>query len=245
MRAQRLVAGSLSVLAGLAWATPAPAQTPESPRPLVRLFGGDRRAQATKAPDWSAPVPIELLPPGIRENVTKVVAQPTLTAHAPAEEFRAGVYEWLVDHPDKTAVAWRRLGVPCVGIGDLGNGKYTWSDGQGSDLTWQTIVHAAEARVWYAEGQAKPGPMLPVMPVKAVCVLRFNKRNDLDNNTIVRHEVDVYLQTDSKAATVIAKLLGPTAPRVAENGASQLLLFYSAMARHLEKHPEQVTALFR
>src|ERR1700752_1005800 len=116
MRAQRLVAGILSVLAGLAWPAPANAQTPESPRPLVRLFGSDRRTPAAKTPSWTAPVPIELLPPGVRENVTKVVAQPTLTAHGPAEEFRAGIYEWLVDHPDKTAVAWRRLGVPCVGI---------------------------------------------------------------------------------------------------------------------------------
>lgn len=245
MRARRVVAGSLSILAGLAWTTPLSAQSPESPRSLMRLIGGDRRAQAAKSPEWTAPVPIELLPPGVRENVTKVVSQPTLVAHGPAEEFRAGIYEWLVDHPDRTAVAWRRLGVPCVGIGDLGNGRYSWSDGQGSDLTWQTIVHAGEARVWYAEGHAKPGPMLPVMPVKAVCVLRFEKRSDIDGNIIVRHEVDVYLQTDSKAAAVIAKLLGPTAPRVAEQGASQLLLFFSAMAQHLEKHPEKATVLFK
>lgn len=245
MRAPRIVAGSLSILAGLGWAAPLAAQTPETPRPLLRLFAGDRRPPVAKAPEWTAPVPIELLPPGVRENVTKVVAQPTLVARGPAEQFRAGIYEWLIDHPDRTAVAWRRLGVPCVGIGDLGNGRYTWSDGQGSDLTWQTIVHAAEARVWYAEGNAKPGPMLPVMPVKAVCVLRFDKRNDIDGNTIVRHEVDVYLQTDSKAAAVIAKLLGPTAPRVADQGASQLLLFFSAMAQHLEKHPEHVAVLFK
>src|SRR4051812_18421283 len=121
MRAQRIVAGSLGVLAVLAWVAPAAAQTPQTPRPLVRLFGGERRAPSAKTPEWTAPVPIELLPPGVRENVTKVVGQPTLTAHGPAEEFRAGVYEWLIDHPDRTAVAWRRLGVPCVGITDLGN----------------------------------------------------------------------------------------------------------------------------
>lgn len=244
MRVRPVVVGSLGILAGLAGAPPSPAQTAESSRPLARLFDGHRAAAPARAA-WAGPVPLEVLPANVRDNVARVVTQPTLSAHAAAEEFRASIYEWLVDHPDRTAAAWRRLGVPCVAIADIGNGRYNWSDGQGSDLTWQTVVHAGDARVWFAEGQAKPGPMLPVMTVQAVAVLRFQKRTDGDGQTVVRHEVDVYVHTDSKAAGVIAKLLGPTAPRVAEQAAQQFLLFFSMMSLHLEKHPEQVQTLFK
>ena len=38
-------------------------------------------------------------------------------------------------------------------------------------------------------------------------------------------------------------MAGPAAPRMAEEGAEQLLFFFSGMARYLEKHPDQMAAL--
>jgi hypothetical protein len=61
----------------------------------------------------------------------------------------------------------------------------------------------------------------------------------------VTHDVDVYLQTDSKAAVLVMKLIGPAAPRLAEEGAVQLLLFFSGIARHLEAYPEQTFTLLK
>ncbi len=234
--------GRLGVLAGLVWASVAPAQTPVVP---VELSGAAPRppwAVPTRA-RLTAPVPLDALPVGWREKVGRVVQSATLSAHAPPEEFRAGVYDWLLDHPDRVALAWRRLGVPCIGITDLGQGRFNWVDGLGSDITWVTVYRSGEARVWYADGRAKVSPMLPVMPVRAVAVLRYVKHTDADGQFVVTHEVDVYLQTDSKMAVLVTKLIGPAAPRLAEQGATQLLLFFSALARHLDQHPEQVPAL--
>ena len=38
-------------------------------------------------------------------------------------------------------------------------------------------------------------------------------------------------------------MVGPAAPRMAEQGAEQLLLFFSGPARHLYKHPDEVPTL--
>src|SRR5262249_34091636 len=158
-------------------------------------------------------------------KIAKVVQTPTLTAHGPSEEFPANFYDWLLDHPDRVALAWRRLGVPCVGITHYSKGVFGWNDGQGTDLSWQCAWNGPTCRIWYAEGQARPGPHLPLVPVRAVAVLRYSSRRESDGRTFVTHDVDVYLQTDSKAAVLVMKLIGPAAPRLAEEGAVQLLLF--------------------
>jgi hypothetical protein len=135
--------------------------------------------------------------------------------------------------------------VPCVGITNKGDGQFTCTDGQGSDISWVTAYRGANTRIWYAEGQAKAAPTLPVIPVKAVAVLRHSRRADDAGMVLVVHEVDVYLQTDSKAAALVTRLLGPAAPRMAEQGASQLLMFFSALAKHLDEKPDQVPTLLK
>jgi hypothetical protein len=39
------------------------------------------------------------------------------------------------------------------------------------------------------------------------------------------------------------RIAGPAAPRMAEDAAEQLLFFFSGMAKYLNKHPDQITAL--
>lgn len=234
--------GSLGILAGLAVAWPACAQHPERPG----LFDGFRSKPSNLVQaSWNAPVALDALPAGLRATVAKVVQSPTLTTHATGEEFPASLYEWLLDHPDRVALAWRRLGVPCVGITNHGDGTFSWTDGQGNDLNWQTAWSGPGGRVWIAEGKARPGAHLPVVPVRAVAVLRCTKRRESDGRTFVTHDVDVYMQTESKAAALFARLLGPAAPRLAAQGAEQLLLFFSGISHHLEAHPEETLTLLR
>jgi hypothetical protein len=234
----------LAVLAGLNLAPLAIAQPPTVapveyavPQQRMRLFAQPRPRLA--------PVPLDILPANLRESIAKVVRDPTLAAHGPAEEFAAGPYDWLLDHPDRVASAWRRVGVPCVGITMKSEGQFAWVDPDGSNVNWVTAYRGPTMRIWYAEGQAKAAPTLPVVPVRAVAVLRHSRRTDENGQVLITHEVDIYLQTDSKAAALVTRLLGPAAPRMAEQGATQFLLFFSSMSKFLDEHPEQVPTLLR
>jgi hypothetical protein len=235
----------VGVLAGLLWADCSIAQVPDGMRYESSSVGAMRSGVAPSRARRPDALLLDAIPPGWQEKVLKVVQQPTISAHGPAEEFAAGVYEWLIDHPDRVAVAWRRLGVPCVQIMDRGQGRFGWLDGTGSDVTWLTVARAKGYRIWYAEGTVRVGQLLPLVPVKAVAVLRYSQRRDEDGDLHVTHEVDIYLQTDSKAAALVTKLIGPAGPRMAEQGAAQFLLFFSAMAHHLDMHPEQIANLMR
>lgn len=188
-------------------------------------------------------VPIDAVHPGFRDRVVRIVQQPTLVARAAPEEFVAGIYDWLLEHPDRASLAWRRLGIPCAEITARPQGRFGWSDGQGTEVNWLAVCKTDTCRVWYAEGQAKGGPLMPVVPVKAVVVLHHPKTVAADGGARVVHACDVYLHTDSKAAALTARMLGPALPRLAEQGAEQLLLFFSGLTRYFEDHPEDIETL--
>ena len=66
--------------------------------------------------------------PARGESLSKVMKSPTISAAGPMEEFVANtdMYQWLLDHPDRTAAAWRKLGVEAVDIKVMKDGRFTW-----------------------------------------------------------------------------------------------------------------------
>ena len=197
---------------------------------------------AMTAPMNPAPLTFgEVVHPAYKDAVLKIVRQPTISTKYASDDVTCGreMYEWLLAHPDRVSLAWRRMKVGCVEIKDLGNGRFGWNDDQGSDLVWQSVGTFTDGVVWYATGKVKPSPVTPTVPVKAVVVM-MHPSKPLDGGAAVMQPVtQVYLQTDSKAANVVLKIIGPTAPKLAEQGADQLLYFFTGIARYLQKHPDR------
>lgn len=202
---------------------------------------------AAAAQEKAAPrvVPVERMPGPYRDRVAKVIQAPTLTAYAVPEELPLGIYDWLLEHPDRAALAWRRLGINCAEIQNLGHDRFGWGDNQGTAVTWAAVYRDDGMHVWYAEGQAKPTPVLPTVPFKAVAVIWHGRKSDAGGNPVVKHDAHVFLQTDNKAAALVSKLLGPSVPKMAEEGTKQLLLFYSGLTRYFEQYPEDIQELLR
>src|SRR4051794_34010050 len=236
MPSRGLSSGWPGLAAAVLWASctalASPGQAQESPRAVVT---------APKSPA----LPFELITPDKREAVRKVVEGPTLSAYGPVEVFRGSpvLYDWLLDHPDRGCLAWQRLGAKCSQITPRGGGKFSWSDGQGSSVAWETVFNGPTLRVWYAEGGFKPEPLLPLMHVRAVVVLRHAEGLDALGRTVLRHQARFFLYTESRVAKMLARMLGPSAPRVAEDGVGQLELFFSGLVYYLNKHPERAKAL--
>jgi hypothetical protein len=151
---------------------------------------------------------------------------------------------WLLDNPDRAVAAWRRLGAKCVSIQRRGPAKFGYVDEAGSDVTWETIHQGPGVRIWFAEGKVKPSPVLPVVPVKAMVILRSAEGKARDGVVMVQHHAEVVIHTDSKAAAGVTKLMGQSASKLAEQGLSQLQLFFSALSFYADRHPEHVEKLF-
>lgn len=202
-------------------------------------------------PMAAAPAPLPKVPlsdvvrPEFRDAVMKVVGKPTISTAAAGEEVvcTVAVYEWLYDHPDRVALAWQRLKVPSITITDLGGGKFAWSDDNGSEVVWQTVGTFPDGRVWYATGKVKGAKALPAIPVQGVIVVSHPRKVEKDGVALFAPSAQAYLHTDSRAANLALRALGPQAPKLAEDAAMQLLDFYGGIANYVQKHPKQADEL--
>jgi hypothetical protein len=230
-----LLSWTVGIHTASAQTVPATAQALPSPRPSVATRGF-----------IAAPVPLDELPPPLRERVRSVLDRPTLASRGPVEAFhcRPPMYYWLLDHPDVAMRLWHGLGAKCTDIQAVGEGNFQWSDAQLGEVHWQTIVRTAKQRVWYAEGRVKPGVMLPAVSLRAVVVLNHQEGNDGSGKPAVRHQMDMILHTDSRVVNLAARLFGASAPRMAEEYVGQMEMFFGALAWYLSEHPEKAKTLF-
>jgi hypothetical protein len=191
-------------------------------------------------------LPYEELAPAQRNLVRRIVQQPTLSATGPVQGFagQLRVYEWLLEHPDKAVRMWQELGAHCMLITDRGDGSFGWNDGEGSDIRWTVIFRQEGLRAWLAEGKARPFAWLPPFPVRAVVVLRYKAVRDASGVVYIYHQAELYFQTDSKAAALVARLIGPSAPRLAEQCVGQLEVFFSGLTWYIAHRPDQAAILF-
>jgi hypothetical protein len=225
---RRKVWAGWAVWAALCIGAPAPAQSP-------------REAPAV-AP---APLPLDALPPEALARVRAVLDHPTLRSRGRVETFacQPAVYDWLLDHPDLTVRLWRLVGAKCADILPEGGDRFVWKDGP-SHVHWDTILKRPGLRIWYAEGEVRPGLLLPGAPVKAVAVLRYGEGNTGDGRPSLQHQVELTLHTDSHAVALAARILGASAPHAGEQVVGPIEMFYAAMAWYLDQHPHQAEALF-
>jgi hypothetical protein len=206
----------------------------------------DAKTETSKPqPSLTLPVALEEIPAATRDKMKPIMKDATIRATCPAEEFiaHADMYKWLLDHPDRTAVAWRNLGIDAIQIKPMKDGKFVWKD-QGSELVWQSVAQGPNGRVWYAEGKVKPGLLLPSAPVKAVAILNHTEKARETGDMVIKHQVEIFLKTDSKVATLAAKLLGESVSKMAEQGSEQLLMFFSGIAKYAHDKPEKVKDIF-
>ena len=143
----------------------------------------------------------------------------------------------------RVALAWQRLKVPSIPIADMGTGRFGWTDEYGSEIVWQTVGTFSEGRVWYAKGKLKAGVAAPAIPVQSVVVVRHKKRIEKDGVALFAPTIEAYMLSDSRAANLILRVLGPTVPNIAEQAASQLLDFFGGIAAYVQKHPTKADEL--
>jgi len=197
------------------------------------------RHRSAECAEAASRIPLGDLPPHIRENVNGIVEKPTLFTHGPKESFTCSptLYQWLLDNPDQAVRVWRRLGARCMDIQNRGQGIFGWTDGQGSDVRWWTIYRNAHMRIWYAEGNAKAPGILPLVPVRGIVVLNHTEGHNSLGQPMIQHQAEMFLHTDSRTASLVARLMGPSVPRMAEQAAGQMEMFFSALAWYLHQHP--------
>jgi len=250
MQRRRTLPGWLGLFALLLSTAFATAQTQVVPaaekpdRSSLFPWRAKSRPAPSKAAGLASRLEIDVLPEDQKAKALAVLEKPVLHASGPLEAFycQPDIYQFLLDHPDKAAKMWRKFGAQCADIEERGEGRFAWKDETGQ-LNWQTVVRTSRLRVWYAEGWGKPAPLLPSVAVKALLVMHLQEGHDQAGKPAVRHQCELILQTDSKAFALVARLLGGSVPRMAEQYLGQVETFFAGLASKLDEYPERVPEL--
>lgn len=214
-------------------------------------FSASAQAAPTPAemPYASPPVSLDELPPAYRERCKSLLEHPTFRHPGTSELFaaRAGTYVWLLDNPDRAVALWRMVGAQCTQVDRRGEHSFGWKDENGSDLRWETVLRTGTRRVWYAEGKVKPALLIPGATVRALIVVhhQLEPGRDSKGRDRVRHRAEFFLQTDSHILALAARIMGASAPRLADQFSSQIQMFFGGMAWYLDSDPERAEGLIQ
>jgi hypothetical protein len=130
-------------------------------------------------------------------------------------------------------------------IENRGNGRFAYRDENGTDVYWDTVLRIPGLRIWYAEGQVKPALLVPRAHVEVVVVLSYRETTDEEGRTALRHQMHLAVKTDSRALALAARLLGGSAPKLAEQYMGQLQMFYGALAWYLDQDEARARRVFQ
>lgn len=183
-----------------------------------------------------AQLPLEKLSDPLRTKLTKVLQQAQMFERSKTETFPCNpeIYRWLLDSPDASLFAWRKLGATKATINRLETGAFLGSDGAGGELRWHLIATGPLSRIWYAEGSGRIGPLLPTMTIKAVVFLNFQEVKGTDGRTGIKHRIEFIAHYDSNA--LVNKLTNMSAETTGKKAAQQLEMFFSGMAWYVSEH---------
>lgn len=206
------------------------------------LFPSRQREPAQQTPH----VALDNLSPNMREKIRTVMENAAFRSKGPLETFNCHhhVYRWLLDHPDFTVKLWRQAGAQVAEIEGLA-GVYHYRDDQGTEIFWQTATRSAGQHVWFAEGKVKPGALLPLTPFRAVVIMQYTEGLDPQAKSAVQHQVHFLVHCDSKAMSLLLRLLGASAPKMAEQYLGQLQMFYGGMSWYLYQDEDRARTMYR
>ena len=91
---------------------------------------------------------------------------------------------------------------------------------------------------------AHPWRMSEKAHVNAVVVMAYSIGQDSTDKPAIRHQVHFSVHCDGRAVALAARILGASAPRLAEQYLGQLQVFYGGLAWYLDQDEERGRAMF-
>jgi hypothetical protein len=205
--------------------------------------GGNELEQLARQAS-AAQIPMEKMGYPRRAKAQFVVQKAQIFERGKAEAFPCNpdVYRWLLESPDASLFAWKRLGATKASISRQPDGSFVGNDGMGAELRWELIATGPQARIWYGEGSGRMGPLLPTMTVRALVLLTFQEVKGVDGRTGIKQHLDLFAHYDS--SPLISKLTGLSAESIGKKVMQQMEVFFSGMAWYASEHASWTKTTF-
>ena len=218
--------------------------------PLVcaaTLHAEDQRGTNSRAARDAArqAVPIERVDPRFQEQVSEVLARPSIYRRLPTQttECDPEMYSFLVTNPEVVINIWQLMGVTNMEIHRVSDTTYVADDKVGTKTRLDYVVDQPGLQVIFADG-AYDGT-LTRKPLRARCVLVLTSgmsRNE-SGETSVTSRMDVFLKVDHFGAAAVAKTLQPLIGRSADFNFRETVKFIGKLSRTAAANSDGVERL--
>lgn len=181
-------------------------------------------------------LPLEKMAEPLKSKLSKVVQSAQIFERSKPESFPCNpdVYRWLLESPDASLFAWKKLGATKAEIVRQENGSFLGKDGAGGELRWNLVATGPLTRIWFAEGSGRIGPLLPTMTIRALVFLHFKEVKGIDGRTGIKHRIEILVHYDS--IPLVNRITTMTAESTGKKAVQQLELFFSGMAWYASEH---------
>jgi len=162
------------------------------------------------------------MPEAVREAVRQVVEGATL-ATTDAEIFACKPAQYTGSRPsDRASIVWQRLGAKCMESTIAATAASVGSTARAAIFTG-TPCSADRECTSVRGGESPPAALLPLVPVRAYSSCTAEGHGE-SGRPLLRHHADLYLYTTARPP-LVTRMLGASAPRVAEQYVGQLQMF--------------------
>ena len=165
-------------------------------------------------------IPLDMLAEPVRSKIQAVIERPTLYRRMPPQVFvcEPDLYLFLVRYPEVVVNMWQLMGITRVKLKRTGQFMFDAADGAGTTSRVELVYGTREQHLLLAEG-FYDGPLVP-RRVTGRCVLLFSSEysQNEQQQAMVSHRLDVFVQIDNLGVEVIAKTLHPL---IGKNGRQQ------------------------
>jgi hypothetical protein len=112
-------------------------------------------------------------------------------------------------------------------------------------VRWSIVYRSPGVHAWYADGKVKPGVLMPASSFRAFVVMEYTAGKDTSGKPAIRHQVSFFVRCDSRMLALAARIMGASAPRLAEQYLGQLQMFYGGLAWYLWQDDSRARKMFR
>ena len=190
-------------------------------------------------------IPLSKLEPAAREKVLRVLNEATFFRRLPTCVFQCDpeLYLFLVRHPDVIVGIWRLMGVTKIEMEELRPGRFSFSDGEGTQGTAEYLYSSHDIQVIYTDAIYE-GPLFNrTVRSRGVIVLRSGYVLETNGHYYITARLDVFLNTDRGAWETLTKTLHPLVGRIADANFSNTAQFVAMLYQTAWENPQSVQRL--
>jgi len=192
-----------------------------------------------------ADLPLSELSPDARAKADRVLQGLGLFRRLPTLAFdvEAGVYHYLLQHPDVAVSTWRAMEISKFDLKQVGPNSFHADAGDGSVGEIEIWRSTRDDTIIYCEGAFKSPLVMKPIIARSIMRLRTRMISAEDGTPRAECSGEVFVEFPSQTVETIAKVISPISHSIADRNFKQLSLYAHLMSHAMTRQPAWVRQL--